>query len=207
MGRFAVGDYFDGNSYAKDPRLDFMNWAMWASAAYDFPADLPGFTRGAVVEFNRRDWAVRAGVFQVPAAPNSDVLTFQTGGAVVGLEERYTILDQPGKLRLGAFANRGKTGNFQETLAAVAVGPTLDINATMVSLRRDRLNTDSILTRSSRLQRMLVSSHALAGPTARTKFFRLRTSIAACRAASPSKAAIGDERMTPSGCGAVIGLT
>ena len=69
VGRFAVGDYFDGNSYAKDPRVDFMNWAMWAAAAYDFPADLPGFTRGAVVELNRKDWAVRAGLFQVPNAP------------------------------------------------------------------------------------------------------------------------------------------
>jgi Carbohydrate-selective porin, OprB family len=37
IGRFAVGDFFDGNSYAKDPRADFMNWAMWSSAAYDFP--------------------------------------------------------------------------------------------------------------------------------------------------------------------------
>ena len=66
-GRFAVGDFFDGNSYAKDPRADFMNWAMWSSAAYDFPADLPGLTRGAVVEFNRKDWAVRAGLLEVPA--------------------------------------------------------------------------------------------------------------------------------------------
>ena len=68
VGRFAVGDFFDGNSYAKDPRADFMNWAMWSSAAYDFPADLPGFTRGGVVELNRKDWAVRAGLFQVPRA-------------------------------------------------------------------------------------------------------------------------------------------
>ena len=41
---------------------------MWASAAYDFPADLPGYTRGAVVELNRKDWAIRAGLFQVPAS-------------------------------------------------------------------------------------------------------------------------------------------
>ncbi len=138
VGRFAVGDYFDGNSYAKDPRIDFMNWSMWASAAYDFPADLPGFTRGAVVELNRKDWALRAGLFQVPSAPNSDVLTFKTGGAVVELEERYSIMEQPGKLRLGVFANRGSTGNFQEALAVVATDPTLDINATMASIRRNR---------------------------------------------------------------------
>src|SRR6202171_6158044 len=87
VGRFAVGDFFDGNAYAKDPRADFMNWAIWSSGAYDFPADLPGFTRGAIVELNRKDWALRAGLFQVPSAPNSDVLTSRGGGAVVELEE------------------------------------------------------------------------------------------------------------------------
>ena len=120
VGRFAVGDFFDNNSYAHDSRADFMNWAMWASAAYDFPADLPGFTRGAVVEFNRKDWAVRAGLFQVPEARNSDVLAFKTGGTVVELEERYDVMDHPGKLRLGAFANSGNTGNYRQALAIEA---------------------------------------------------------------------------------------
>jgi len=135
VGRFAIGDFFDGNSYAKDPRADFMNWAMWSSAAYDFPADLPGYTRGAVVELNRKDWAVRAGLFEVPTAPNSDVLTYKGGGAVVELEERYAITDQPGKLRLGAFGNQGNTASYREALAMVAADPTLDINATAASIR------------------------------------------------------------------------
>jgi high affinity Mn2+ porin len=139
VGRFAVGDFFDGNSYAKDPRADFMNWAMWAAAAYDFPADLPGYTRGAVVEFNRKDWAVRAGLFQVPDAPNSDVLTFKTGGTVVEFEGRYALSDQPGKLRLGAFANRGNTGIYQEALDIESLNPALDINNVMAAIRRDNL--------------------------------------------------------------------
>ena len=139
VGRFAVGDFFDGNTYSHDPRADFMNWAIWASAAYDFPADLPGFTRGAVVEFNRKDWAVRAGLFQVPSAPNSDVLGFKTGGAVIEFEERHTVFNQPGKLRLGAFANSGNTGNYAEALAIVATNPMLDINTVMTSIRHDNL--------------------------------------------------------------------
>ncbi|WP_043159875.1 carbohydrate porin [Bradyrhizobium sp. Ai1a-2] len=139
VGRFAVGDFFDGNSYAKDPRLDFMNWAMWASSAYDFPADLPGYTRGAVVEFNRKDWAVRAGLFQVPDAPNSDVLTFKTGGTVVEFEGRYALSDQPGKLRLGAFANRGNMGIYQEALDIESLNPALDINNVMTAIRRENL--------------------------------------------------------------------
>ena len=137
VGRFAVGDFFDGNSYAKDPRADFMNWAMWSSGAYDFPADLPGFTRGAVAELNRKDWAVRAGVFEVPSAPNSDVLTFKTGGAVLEFEERHKIFDQPGKLRLGIFANRGNTGNYRQALAIAAFDPAIDINTVMQSIRRE----------------------------------------------------------------------
>ena len=138
VGRFAVGDFFDGNAYAKDPRADFMNWAMWASAAYDFPADLPGYTRGAVVELNRKDWAIRAGLFQVPAAPNSDVLTFKTGGTVVEFEERHTIFDQPGKLRLGVFGNSGNTANYNEVLALAAANPALDINDIATATQRDR---------------------------------------------------------------------
>ena len=139
VGRFAIGDFFDGNSYAKDPRADFMNWAMWSSAAYDFPADLPGYTRGAVVEFNRKDWAVRAGVFQVPNAPNSDVLVSNTnnGGAVVEFEGRYSIFDQPGKVRVGVFGNRGFTGNYRQALAIEDANPGLDINDVMAGIRKD----------------------------------------------------------------------
>lgn len=139
VGRFAIGDFFDGNSYAKDPRADFMNWAMWASVAYDFPADLPGYTRGAVVELNRKDWAIRAGLFQVPSAPNSDVLTFKTGGTVVEFEERHTLFEQPGKLRVGAFANSGNTANYREVVDLAAANPALDINDITFADQRTRL--------------------------------------------------------------------
>jgi high affinity Mn2+ porin len=134
-GRFAIGDFFDNNAYAHDPRADFMNWAMWASAAYDFPADLPGFTRGAVVELNRKDWAVRGGLFEVPAEPNSDVLNTRTGGAVIEFEGRYSIAEQPGKIRLGVFGNQGNTANYRQALAITAADPALDINAVTASIR------------------------------------------------------------------------
>jgi high affinity Mn2+ porin len=135
VGRFAIGDFFDGNSYAKDPRADFMNWAMWSSAAYDFPADLPGYTRGAIVELNRKDWALRAGLFEVPNAPNSDVLTYKGGGAVVEFEERHTLFDQPGKLRLGVFGNQGNTASYRQAPAIAAADSALDINAVTASIR------------------------------------------------------------------------
>jgi high affinity Mn2+ porin len=118
-----------------------MNWAMWSSAAYDFPADLPGFTRGAVVEYNRKDWTVRAGLFEVPSAPNSDVLVIDSKnlGTVVEFEDRYALFNQPGKLRLGLFANRGNTGNYNQALAITDANPVLDINVVMAGIRTDNL--------------------------------------------------------------------
>ena len=139
VGRFAVGDFFDGNSYAKDPRADFMNWALWSAAAYDFPADLPGFTRGGVVELNRKDWAVRGGLFQVPSAPNSDILTFKTGGAVLEFEGRYALAGLPGKARAGIFINQGNTGNYRSALGVVAADPLQDINDVITGSRRTRI--------------------------------------------------------------------
>jgi high affinity Mn2+ porin len=135
VGRFAVGDFFDNNTYAHDPRADFMNWAMWESAAYDFPANLPGYTRGAIVELNRKDWAVRGAILEVPSQPNSDILQFKSGGAVVEFEERHTIFDQPGKVRVGAFGNQGVTGNYRQALAIEALDPAQDINDVMASIR------------------------------------------------------------------------
>jgi len=135
VGRFAVGDFFDNNAYSHDPRADFMNWAMWSSAAYDFPANLPGYTRGAIVELNRKDWAVRGAILEVPTQPNSDILKFKSGGAVVEFEERHTIFDQPGKVRVGAFGNQGVTGNYRQALAIEALDPAQDINDVMASIR------------------------------------------------------------------------
>jgi len=129
LGRFAIGDFFDNNAYAHDPRADFSNWALWEAGAYDFPADLPGYTRGAMVELNRKAWAVRAALVQLPAAPNSDVLSSKGGAGVIEFEERHSLAQQPGKLRLGAFLNNGNTASYRETLAQFTALPDADINA------------------------------------------------------------------------------
>jgi len=138
VGRFAVGDFFDNNTYAHDPRADFMNWSIWASAAYDFPADLPGFTRGGVLELNRKDWAIRAGLFQVPNAPAGDALAFSNGGGgVVEFEQRYAVQGQPGKFRIGVFSNRGRTASYRDAVAVAAATGT-DVNDIAVNSRQIR---------------------------------------------------------------------
>uniref|UniRef100_UPI0013D7B60A carbohydrate porin n=2 Tax=Pseudomonadota TaxID=1224 RepID=UPI0013D7B60A len=39
IGKFGVGDVFDTNKYAHDPRTDFLNWSIIDSGAFDYAAD------------------------------------------------------------------------------------------------------------------------------------------------------------------------
>nr|WP_128560666.1 carbohydrate porin [Methylobacterium crusticola] len=142
-GKFALGDFFDGNVYAHDPRVDFMNWSLWASSAWDFPANLPGFTQGVLVEYNRKEFAVRAAYTQVPKEPSSDVFdprVTRRGGVTLEFEERHTlpVLDQPGKLRLGLFTNVGNTANYREVVGLTQAGLYDDINDAAAGTRRSR---------------------------------------------------------------------
>ncbi len=119
VGKFSVGDIFDGNSYAKDTRKDFMNWSMWAPGAFDYAADKLGLTYGATAELNQKQWALRTGYFLMDAESNSnnfDTKVFQRGTYVLELETRYSLFSQPGKLRAIAWLNSAFSGSYRETL-------------------------------------------------------------------------------------------
>ncbi|MBP2494065.1 high affinity Mn2+ porin [Methylobacterium sp. PvP062] len=145
-GKFALGDFFDGNRYAHDPRVDFFNWSLWASSAWDFPANLPGFTQGVMAEYNRKEFAIRAAYTQVPKQPSSDVLDpriFERAGLNVEFEGRYRMLalDRPGVLRLGFFSNVGNVADFRQVAALTQAGVFDDAVAATTLTRRPRRKT------------------------------------------------------------------
>jgi len=118
-GKFAVLDVFDGNSYAKDTRKDFMNWSMWAPGAFDYSADKVGLTYGATAELNQKQWALRSGYFlmqSVSNANNFDTKVFERGTYALELEARFSLFSQPGKLRTIAWLNSAFSGSYRETL-------------------------------------------------------------------------------------------
>ncbi len=120
VGKFSVVDVFDTNRYAHDPRADFMNWAVVESAAFDYAADAWGYSYGAAAEWTQAWWSIRAGAFALSRLPNQRELdaTLQQFELVVELEERHAWLGHPGKLKLLAFNNRGRMGDYD---AAVSV--------------------------------------------------------------------------------------
>ena len=145
-GKFALGDFFDGNKYAHDPRVDFFNWSLWASSAWDFPANLPGFTQGLVAEYNRKELAIRAAYTQVPKQPSSDVLdprVFERAGFNVEFEARYRLpeLDRPSVLRLDFSPTSATSADFREVAALTQAGVFEDAVTATALTRRPRRKT------------------------------------------------------------------
>jgi high affinity Mn2+ porin len=137
-GKIAVPDIFDDNRFAHDSRTTFLNWSLWESAAWDYPADPKGFTDGIAVELNEKDWALRGGWFLQPKIANQRDLEprfWKSFGAVIELETRHAWFGQPGALRYLVFANRAAMGNLQQAVdRATTTGTPADIAA----VRHDR---------------------------------------------------------------------
>ena len=136
VGKFPVTDVFDGNSYARDPRKDFMNWSIWAAGAFDYGADKVGLGYGAVADFNQKTWALRAGYFLVASESNGnnfDMHLARRGSYVVELETRYALFSRPGKLRTIGWINKTFSGSYRETLDA----PSLNLD--IAQTRRERV--------------------------------------------------------------------
>src|SRR5450830_609403 len=72
-GKFSVVDIFDTNTYAHDPRADFLNWSIVDTGTFDYAADAWGFTYGAAAEWFRGSRTLRAGLFQLSKVPNGKV--------------------------------------------------------------------------------------------------------------------------------------
>jgi high affinity Mn2+ porin len=146
LGRFSAKDIFDNNAYANDPRTQFMNWALMANEAWDYPADAIGYTTGLAIELNQPKWTLRYGFFQVPRFANSltaedrflkwpfddsaqDGPFMQAWGMVTEFERRFAIADHPGAVRLLAYVNRANMGSYQDAVNSLIRPANIEASA------------------------------------------------------------------------------
>jgi high affinity Mn2+ porin len=140
-GRYAVQDIFDNNAYANDPRVDFLNFSIWAAGAFDYAADSVGYTWGVAAELNGPNWSTRLGYFLEPAFSDTnvfDLALFSRGGYIGELELRYAPYSRPGSIRLGAWLNSAFAGSYNDAVALAAVSPGLSPNDTIALTHQGR---------------------------------------------------------------------
>ena len=115
-GKFALTDYFDDNRYSHDPRGQFMNWSLMYNGAWDYPADVRGYTIGTMQELTMRSWSLRVASVMEPTeanGPTLDTRIAKNRGEVAEWERRYSPKRRPGALRLLGYLNRERAGTFR----------------------------------------------------------------------------------------------
>jgi high affinity Mn2+ porin len=128
VGGLAANDLFDGNAYAHDPRTGLLNWSLWESGAWDYPADARGYTFGAAADLHQEFWSVRGGFFLMPRQANGSTLDWGFAhrfGSVVELERRWELDEHPGAIRLLAYLNRARMGSYFESIAEMPADPDI----------------------------------------------------------------------------------
>lgn len=150
IGKFAVTDIFDNNTYAHDPRADFLNWSAIDGAAFDYAADSWGYTFGAAAEWTKGDWTMRGGLFELSAVPNGFVqdIDFTQHAVMVEAEKRHQWQGHPGALKLLAYVNHGAMGGYHD---AVQLGTSTGGAPDMALVRRSSTSAGLVINAEQEL--------------------------------------------------------
>ncbi len=129
VGKLAAPDIADDNRYAHDPRTQFLNWALVYNGAWDYPANVRGYTYGVALDYNHsKNLSFSYGVFTEPAVANGAALDWhllKAQGQVAEMENRFEINERPGTLRLMTFLNHAHMGDYTEALQLMPVDPDI----------------------------------------------------------------------------------
>ncbi len=130
-GKLGIVDFFDLNAVGSDSHLQFTNWTIDNTGAYDYAADTRGYTYGVMVEYDTPRWSLRGAEALMPTVANGIVLDWNIGrarGENLELELRPTSALV---VRLLGYANHANMGSYDEAIQAFRDGedPTPNIEA------------------------------------------------------------------------------
>ncbi len=131
VGKVTTPDFVDKNPVSYDPHTQFLSWGLWASAAYDYPADTRGYTWGAAADLSIDWWSLRAGIFLETKYSNLMPMEWRIDkarGLVAEFEGRYTLKGKNGAARFLVFLNDARMGSYRRALQESSINP--DVTAT-----------------------------------------------------------------------------
>ncbi|MFI5188518.1 MAG: carbohydrate porin, partial [Chitinophagales bacterium] len=140
VGKFAISDFFDDNSYSKDPRTQFFNWSIWANGAWDYPANTRGYTYGMVTELIKRAWAIRLSSVAVPGIANFHLMEYIIPGAhseTIEFAHQLLIHKRQGSLRFTVSNTYSRAPSYIEGLKAIATNDSFLLNVISGNAKND----------------------------------------------------------------------
>lgn len=122
-GKFALTDLFDVNRYANSTRLEFMNWALFNNAAWDYAADTRGYSNGIAFNWVHTVWTLRAAAMQMPVKANGNVFdSSQRDAHGINVEFELHVPEAETVIRALAYDNEARMGLYSEAIALAGNG-------------------------------------------------------------------------------------
>ena len=130
VGRFAVSDDFDKNRYAGSTRTQFLNSSLWDNTAWDYAANTRGYTDGFVLGYVSPAWSLKYGMYRMPLYANGQTLETLARARGENLELTLSPPALGTIVRLLAYRNTARMGDYARALAiAAATGSVPNIAA------------------------------------------------------------------------------
>ncbi|MGN7824294.1 carbohydrate porin [Chitinophaga sp. 22536] len=122
IGKFAMEDFYDNNAYGKDPRIQFLNWSVWANGAWDYPANTRGYTEGVVVELIKPKYAIRISTVAVPRIANYHLMEYNGHAHAETFEFQHQLQfgQRSGTIRFLVSGTWNRAPSYKRGLAAIA---------------------------------------------------------------------------------------
>ena len=129
-GWLSAADDFDHNRYGGSTRTQFMNWSLWQNTAWDYAADTRGYTYGFVLGYLSPQWSLKYGMYAMPTVANGQTLETLNRAREQNLELTLSPSALTTVVRLLAYLNTARLGDYAQALAiAAATGTVPDIAA------------------------------------------------------------------------------
>ncbi len=121
LGKMAISDVFDNNEYANSPRVQFMNWCLMNNGAWDYAANLRGYTYAFVTVLQQGSMTYKAALATLPKVANGADLNTNLSEEYslnAEIDKTYTLglFRRKGNIRLLGYYNNGHMGNYVQAL-------------------------------------------------------------------------------------------
>jgi hypothetical protein len=121
IGKFALPDFLDMNAIGSDSHLQFMNWTVVNTGAWDYAADTRGYTVGVLTDLRAQAWSLRFLEALMPKVANGIDLQWNLGRARahnLELELRpHLLVKHNTRIRLLAYRNIADMGSYRQAIA------------------------------------------------------------------------------------------
>ncbi|MEO9257789.1 MAG: carbohydrate porin [Crocinitomicaceae bacterium] len=128
IGKVGVADFFDDNKFSHDPRTQFLSWGLMDNGAWDYPANVRGYTPSVVIEYVDPKNEFRYGASLVPVVANASKLNWDISKASshsIEYTRRFKIKNRDGAVRVLGFFTTANMGNYRQSIALSPQNPVI----------------------------------------------------------------------------------